>query len=211
MAEAPTRTCSVCQRDVHHVSRGMCGNCYRIWQKDNLPPNATCDVCGKAYFRRPGASPKGRTCSRSCFSLWKHGHDCFNRPTDGGVLVERTCPVCRTGFVVEKRQVKKGFGRYCSLQCNAIRRRIDPERSTYPENAWRQREGFRALSDGMLSVPDSRCQLCGERRTAGNLVVHHPTAPDGDRELLLAPGNLVVLCRACHMRVHHHGLQAEVA
>ena len=123
MAEttSATKTCSSCGREVRGPSRGMCGNCYRIWQRDNFPPNATCEVCGREYFRRPCASPNGRTCSRACFATWKRGRDSHNRLTDGGTLVDRTCEWCGSPFAVEKRQLDKGFGRFCSRDCSGAR------------------------------------------------------------------------------------------
>ena len=154
-AATTTKTCSACGRETRSTHRAMCANCYRIWQRDNFPPNAACDVCDRQYFRRPGARTNGRTCSRSCFSKWKQGRDCFNRTTDGSVEIERRCEVCSKQFTAEKRRVARGMGRYCSLQCNAIRRRLDPVRSSSPENAWRQREGFTKLSQQLLSAPGS--------------------------------------------------------
>ena len=206
-----TRICTSCSRQVRSLRRGMCANCYRIWQRDNFPPNATCAVCGRDYFRRSSAPSNGRTCSRECFAVWKRGRDSHNRPTGGARLVDRTCEWCGRAFTVEKRQVDKGLGRFCSVQCSALRRRKDPARPTYPENAWRTRMGFRKVADRLLRAPDARCAECGERRTKGNLVVHHPIPPDGDRELLLASWNLVVLCRACHMAAHREDLEEAAA
>lgn len=120
-AEPTTKICSNCGRHVRSTSHRMCGNCYRIWRRDNSPPNATCEVCGKEYYRRTSASPNGRTCSRECHAAWKRGRDQHNQPTDGATLVERICEWCRRSFTVEKRQVDKGFGRFCSLKCNGAR------------------------------------------------------------------------------------------
>jgi hypothetical protein len=189
----------------------MCGNCYRIWQRENFPPNATCEVCGRDYFRRPCASPSGRTCSRECFAIWKRGRDRHNRATDGALPVLRRCEWCGEGFSVEKRQVDKGFGRFCSVKCSALRRRVDPERSMHPENAWRSRMGFRKVAARLLRAANARCAECGERRTSGNLVVHHPIPPNGDVNLLMAEWNLVVLCRACHMAAHRDELREAAA
>ena len=122
--EPTTRTCTSCGRKVRSPSRGMCGNCYRIWQRDNFPPNATCAVCGRDYFRRSSAPSNGRTCSRECFAVWKRGRDCHNRRTDGATLVDRTCEWCGRAFTVEKRQVDKGLGRFCSLKCSGARRAV---------------------------------------------------------------------------------------
>ena len=211
MTQTQGKTCRTCSRDVPSLSRGMCGNCYRIWQRDHAVPNATCAVCGREYHRRSSSRPGGQTCSRECFAKWKVGRDCFNRTTDGAELIERECERCHKAFRVERRQLRKGFGRFCSLQCNALRRCLDPERSTSPENAWRQREGFTKLSQLILQDPAVCCSLCGARRTKGNLVVHHPRPPEGDAELLMDVDNTMVLCRACHMRVHHHGFSEEAA
>lgn len=205
-AEGLRITCPTCGREVRSRQRGMCGNCYRIWRRDHFPPNSTCAVCGRAYFRRAAASPHGRTCCRRCFRIWKRGRDQHNRPTDGARPIDRSCEWCGRSFTVEKRQVDKGFGRFCSIQCNAIRRRIDPSRPTSREGAWRGRMGFRKVADRLLRAPEARCAKCGERRTHGNLVVHHPVPPDGNATLLLAEWNLVILCRACHIAVHREDL-----
>lgn len=119
MATSATKTCIHCSRDTSSTSRGMCGNCYRIWQRDNFPPNATCEVCERKYFRRSSAPSGGRTCSRACFANWKRGRDQHNRPTDGATQIERACEECDAAFITLKRQVEKGGGRYCSLQCSA--------------------------------------------------------------------------------------------
>ena len=208
---ATTKTYRTCGREVSATHRGLCANCYRIWRRDNFPPNATCAVCGRGYFCRPSASPNGQTCSRECFAIWKWGRDCHNQQTDGSTLIERICEWCGRSFFVEKRQIGKGFGRFCSVQCSAIRRRIDPERSIYPENAWRSRMGFRKIADRLLHAPDARCAKCGERRAKVNLVVHHPIPPNGDKSLLMSPWNLVVLCRACHLAAHREDVQEVVA
>lgn len=205
------RRCKVCGRMVTGLSRRMCGKCYRVWQRDNFPPNAVCEVCGKLYFRRPSASPRGRTCSRDCFRIWKVGRNQHNRPTDGAIQIERVCEWCRKKFNIEKRQADKGYAKFCSSRCYGMSRRHDPTCSKYPENAWRQREGFRKLSDRILSDTSVRCAICDTPRIRGNLVVHHIVEPNGDVNLLLSEDNLQVLCRACHMRVHFHGLERAVA
>ena len=198
----PKPPCSVCHREYQGNHRGMCANCYRIWQRENFPPNATCDVCGRAYFRRPCASKKGKTCSRECFSIWKKGKNSFNHPTDGGTLIERECPVCKTTFTTENRNINRGWGTYCSQQCNAIRKRKTPGRSMYPINAWRQRQGFTRLSAAILATPNVCCEICGAQRKSKRLVVHHLIDPGEDPYALLVSWNLQVLCRTCHMHVH---------
>lgn len=118
------RTCTTCGRGSRAAHRGMCSNCFRVWQRDNSPPNATCDACGRRYFRRRCAAGNGRTCSRRCYAVWKRGRDRHNRPTDGATLVERSCEWCGHSFSVEKRQVDKGLGRFCSASCNGARRAV---------------------------------------------------------------------------------------
>ena len=156
MAEttSPTKTCSSCGREVRDPSRGMCGNCYRIWQRENFPPNATCEVCGRDYFRRPCASPSGRSCSRECFTVWKRGRDWHNRPTDGATLIDRSCEWCGRPFAVEKRQVDKGFGRFCSLECSNGRRAvprllISCERCSGPSTSCRTASSWRVVGSAL--------------------------------------------------------------
>lgn len=119
-----TKTCSTCARETRSTHREMCANCYRIWQRDNFQPNATCEVCTRAYYRRSGSRATGKTCGRGCFKQWKLGRDQHNQPTDGATLVTRGCEWCSKEFTTEKRQIDKGFGRFCSLQCNAARKAV---------------------------------------------------------------------------------------
>lgn len=117
-----TKTCSACGRETKGSWRGMCGNCYRIWRRDKLPPNTACAVCGRPYFRGTGSRATGQTCSRDCFKTWKRGRNQRNEPTDGAALLTRECEWCSVEFTVERRQVDKGFGRFCSLRCCAARK-----------------------------------------------------------------------------------------
>ena len=121
---AAAEVCKECGREVRIHARGMCGNCYRVWQRDNFPPNATCAVCGRRYYRRPCRRRGGETCCRACFKVWKRGRDQHNRPTDGAQLITRRCEWCDRPFEVEKRQVDKGLGRFCSIQCSATRQTV---------------------------------------------------------------------------------------
>lgn len=35
--------------------------------------------------------------------------------------IERTCPVCKTAFTARTADVKRGWGRFCSKSCKAIK------------------------------------------------------------------------------------------
>lgn len=122
LGKAP-RTCITCGRVASHLRRARCSACYEAWRRVNAPPNATCAVCSRAYFRRSCAAPTGATCSRACFATWKRGKNAKNEPTDGALLLERVCECCGTPFRAERRHVEKGNARFCSPACNGERRR----------------------------------------------------------------------------------------
>ena len=228
----PKRRCKDCGRMVIGLSRGMCGKCYRVWQRDNFPPNAICDVCGRPYFRRACASQKGRTCSRDCFRIWKVGRDQHNEPTDRAVLVERNCEWCDQKFSVEKRQIDKGFGRFCSLQCSAESKAVPrlllscercgssyeflPNRvfitgarfcSRKCYDATRREQKLPRETDRNRTYRTFRDsllkdQLCTRCGSKRDLVLHHCIRTRERPDLLYDPNNLIVLCRSCHTQLH---------
>jgi len=124
------KTCESCRREVGQLHRRMCGNCYRIWRRDNGPPNATCATCGRAYFRRKG-SCAGGTCSTACYGIWKVGRDLHNElipnrerpPLNANAKVDVECAWCGRPVELWPYLAARG-ARYCSLQCNAARKQV---------------------------------------------------------------------------------------
>ncbi len=192
--------CKECQREVPRLQRGMCAACYRNWRKENAPPNTRCEQCGRSYFT--SSRRMHSLCSRACFRAWKVMRNQHNEFTDGGKQVMTTCLWCERLFGVELHFVARGGGRYCSLGCWGIARRLDPSRPISLENAWRQRCGYSRVRDAILHAPGVKCSRCGQERTHNNMVVHHIIDPGRDRHLLLDPENLEILCRRCHVREH---------
>jgi hypothetical protein len=193
--------CQECHRETRALSRGMCSACYRRWRRENASPNAQCEQCGRSYFN--GSPRRHSLCSRECFQAWKKARDWHNEPTNGGTIVMCVCQWCIRPFGVAFRLVARGGGRYCSLPCWGVARRLDPSKATSPENAWRQRAGYTPVRNAILHASGVRCARCGEERTHNNIVVHHIVDPGRDRQLLLDPKNLELLCRRCHMQEHH--------
>ncbi len=53
--------------------------------------------------------------------------------------VERTCPVCKSPFTARAADVKRGWGKFCSKSCKAIKQ----ERRTGQHAAYRDRQSRR--------------------------------------------------------------------
>jgi hypothetical protein len=177
----------------------------------------TCTHCGTQFFK-PASRLVGsgnQFCSRACFSAWKRGRNAANElvherlPTDEAGRVQLTCAICSKSFTVPHHMAAgtRAVPKYCSLVCAGVaRRRPDSQRSRRqdPIIQWRQSEGWPKFVRGWLYTHQA-CEQCGAagRRKAG-LVVHHKIDPNPtlDRTLLFDHDNLVVLCRACHVRLH---------
>jgi hypothetical protein len=119
------RPCIDCARRVPTRRHGRCSNCARIHDREHRAPNAECQACGRSYFSRKKDVAGRKVCSRECFAVWKRGRNAKNEHTDQATLIARACEHCRKGFEVEKRQVDRGYGTYCSLACSGARRGVD--------------------------------------------------------------------------------------
>jgi len=67
------------------------------------------------------------------------------------------------------------------------------------------RRDVAALAPEVLRRHDYTCRLCGRR--GGRLTIHHVLPIWARPDLVLDVGNLVPLCRVCHLKVNGHELQ----
>jgi hypothetical protein len=68
---------------------------------------------------------------------------------------------------------------------------------------WYNSHGWQPIAAEIIRTAKHRCALCGT--VADRCEVHHPIDPYPTRsiKLLLDPGNMQVLCAACHRRAHN--------
>lgn len=111
---------------------------------------------------------------------------------------QRACAWCGRIFYAPLGEINRGNGRFCSRKCSACygaagrRAASSTARSTLYERAHRL-----ANETGLLSE-DSKCEQCGRLVGLGGDVHHH------DRDALNnTRGNLSILCRSCHVRLHN--------
>jgi hypothetical protein len=182
----------------------MCANCYRIWARDNRPPNATCAQCGRSYFRRSGGRAGGQTCSRDCFVKWKRGRDARNQATTGAELVVRSCEWCGGSFEAERRHVDAGNARFCSTACSGERREA-PRGAHRCEHCGASFE--RPARRGLFAANRFCSKTCHLEFLAHHVLEREPTRGRAYRrlrdEVIRAEG----ACRRCGRRdnlvVHH--------
>jgi len=117
------------------------------------------------------------------------------------------CPGCKRNVLVRSRDVASR--KFCSRSCASASHPVSPLYG--PNNPkWR---GGKAVYYGprwkeikrLVRERDRNCSSCGKTPTENGraLDVHHiePFRFSGDN----SQGNLIALCRSCHMRVDDHG------
>ena len=163
--------------------------------------SAPCEVCGVTVYRAKTRRKKHLFCSRTCFRTWKARNQ---------VCVQ--CKQCGKEFLVcQSVSFQKGAPRlYCSAKCFGLAKRrgssgaLASNPRSHEINMWRQSVGWKAFRSAWLASHPI-CAECGKTRRGRNLVVHHIVNPDPTRDeaLLFSPSNLRVLCRSCHIKIHH--------
>lgn len=70
----------------------------------------TCRGCGRAMWLAPNAAKRYTTCGGEC-----------SKKARAAVAEarKRNCETCHTEFIPRPRQLRLGWGRYCSVKCNA--------------------------------------------------------------------------------------------
>lgn len=201
--------CESCQREASQLRQGRCGACYKAWRKENAPPNARCEHCGRAYFN---ASPrKHALCSRDCFRAWKVGRSSTNdiipgrpRPITGpDGMVALACEWCGGEFRILPYELERQ-PRFCSLQCNAARKAV-PRAILECDHCGTR---YRLPPNRLLLVAARFCSReCFEE--ARRL---HKLAREGDRgrsyrrfrdEQIAAAGRCARCASTCDLVLHH--------
>ena len=202
---APNAKCENCGRPFFSASprrHVLCSReCFRFWKvarsADNeIIPNRVrppinaeggvrliCEYCEISFAVFPyelGRQP--RFCSTKCSAA--------RRAVPRTIL---SCDHCGGIFRYLPNRLLLVPGRYCSRVCFEEARRINRlSREGDRGRAYRQ---FRER----LVEQAGSCRLCGNH---ADLVLHHRTRSRERPDLMFAPDNVEVLCRACHTRVH---------
>lgn len=194
------------------------------WAAQPKPIERTCLTCGTTFVRRPSevgtATKRGDFCSHKCrpahpnpkaveiarsMGLANIGLRRHLKPP-----IELVCVQCRAAFTLighARQEVTRNNRRYCSTACwyEWLRehRELHPGfrggRPSYPDYGprWVQEAKAARERDGHT------CFDCGLHRKRPLLDVHHRVPLrkfDGNFELANDLGNLVTLCRPCHMK-----------
>lgn len=198
--------CPQCGAPVSSGHRFCSKACSNKWTgAAKMAPRAPCENCGGPVPRKGS-----RFCSEKCFGEWKLGRNSKNElvneciPTVDGKNIEISCEVCGKSFLTPHHRL--GKVRFCSSRCFGESRKADSFQKHEEQNEtnlWRQSLHWRPFSGAWLKA-HPKCSSCGGARRGRNLVIHHPIDPNPTRDeaLLFAPSNLVVLCRACHVKIH---------
>lgn len=141
-------------------------------------PNAKCQVCGKAIYRRPGElkENKGRAfCSSACF----------------GKISRKEVPCVVCGKAILAGQNKKTCSRACA---NAHRAGMKYEHNRPHDKVKR----YQLLKGRLLELRGIKCERCNYSK-AEILQIHHKNRNRDDNRL----SNLELICPNCHYEEHH--------
>ena len=104
------------------------------------------------------------------------------------------CSRCGANFMARVDDIRRGFGHCCSRKCAVAEIRSHAVINTPPASQAEKQRAHGLVNmrqrRGTIIVPNC-CQKCG---TTGRLDKHHD---DYSR-----PGDVIFLCRSCHMKQH---------
>lgn len=75
-----------------------------------------CVQCNKEVWVKPCKQSSQTFCSRKCSGDWRREHPEVNYQWQGGD-VPTTCATCGREFLAPRKEVNRGYGRFCSRQC----------------------------------------------------------------------------------------------
>lgn len=141
--------------------------------------------------------------------------------------VDRACLHCSKLFYVKRRDILKGWGKFCSRECM----RLHPRSSEWRENLakWQRGENSQFWKGGIskkMTIEYSRkewqqlrkqiyerdnyvCQKCLKKCKSGEFQCHHivPNRIGRIKKFIFwnitvnDPANLITLCKSCHKKV----------
>lgn len=106
-------------------------------------------------------------------------------------VIKRNCELCGTEFYTRQSDINRGWGRFCSRNCNASYGNTVRSDGTSRSNTRKIAREIYIKRNGM-----PHCNHCG----ASPADVHHLNEDVLDN----SAENLIALCRSCHIAYHNH-------
>lgn len=199
----PNRTCIGCGTEFYDPKsrRKFCDDCNPNGGRHNgnwkgAKEEGECRTCGAAFEYYPSNKP-GVYCQACVEGATEFLGTPYHEVHDIQRVL-RECEQCGDEMELLQSYVDydPGFGRFCSHECRCLAMMESNERVTY-------NEGWAAARRQALERDDQTCQKCGISRSAldHDLDVHHivPVREVDEPSQAHYLGNLVCLCRSCHM------------
>ena len=168
------------------MPKGLKGTLNPAWKGGEH--DYTCEVCGKAFKRRPCYVARSRrngfkllTCSKGCSNrVYKRLALGNKNPSwkDGRTKTKKTCPACRLEFVGRSHNI------YCSTTCYGTAMTWGRQA---PESAKRNFKEYRKIAEEKIG-----------RELESHEVVHHIDGNPQNND----PANLKVMTADAHTRMH---------
>lgn len=199
----PVRKCAWCGKEFvpYKGDQDYCSqNCMfkgRYWGSPEKAKRV-CPICGRT-FTATRHMPK--YCSDECRIV----------ASKKGKPAERICRACGKTFLPDSKHRK-----YCSKECRLAAKDQDKRDQDRQGHDRRRYSGNREVT---INRDLRQCAMCGatedlvqhdagESGATSNLVVHHLDETGSSPNRNDNQGNLVTLCRACHVKVHAEQIHA---
>lgn len=168
----------------------------------------TCERCGGSFTRPPSTADGARFCSNKCRGEWHSENVVGEAHPLHKKNVEKECQHCSQTFEVKP---SRSGAIYCSIECSLEELHEYMRSEENPLRGSGDRKYGPGWNEGKREQVRSRdcheCQGCGMtseehfERYGRNLDVHHitPARDFDDPHARNAVGNLITLCRPCHV------------
>ena len=155
--------------------------------KQKWPQELVCERCQKSFLvHNAGEKSRRKYCTRECYLAVVNDRRIREWESQ---RQPKICKLCGKAFLPEKFAASRQL--YCSDKCFRKGHRTEPKNNEYE---------FALLRKQVRRNYNDTCQLCGS--TVKPHVHHWDISRDGD---LMNNDfeNLTVLCRNCHVAIHH--------
>lgn len=185
-----------------------CGSILRARERTYLCAKP-CAFCGEVFKPRES---RDKYCSQSCYWQDKKGKPATYIPPRVP-RIEVMCPTCQKPHL-RRPKTLQWDGTFCSRACYLTMRRSFAIGATFPysgQNTFYLSNAWSRLRRAVKKRDGHTCQACQRifKTTSAGTIVHHirPRHLFLDVGGELHPladqmGNLILLCRSCHERVH---------